>query len=127
MESCYIGIDLSDKCAMVSFYQPNMKEPETTGTIAGSEVYQIPTLLAKRKHLGQWYYGTDAKKMAKTSEVICIDSLLKRAVNGESIRIENRKGQSRALFHAGRHLPRPELPAGRYPGICLGGRTEWKP
>lgn len=88
MDACYIGIDLSDKCAMVSFYQSNMKEPETTGTIAGSEMYQIPTLLAKRKNLGQWYYGDDARKMAKTSEVICVDALLRRAVNGENIRIE---------------------------------------
>ena len=98
MESCYIGIDLSDKCAMVSFYQPNMKEPETTGTIAGSEVYQIPTLLAKRKHLGQWYYGDDARKMAKTSEVICVDALLRRAVNGETIRIEEESFESWELL-----------------------------
>ena len=98
MESCYIGIDLSDKCAMVSFFQPNMKEPETTGTIAGSEFYQIPTLLAKRKHLGQWYYGDDARKMAKTSEVICVDALLRRAVNGESIRIEDETYESWELL-----------------------------
>ena len=88
-EPIILGIDLNDRCAMVSYYQLNMKEPETVSTIAGSENYQIPTLLAKRKHLGQWFYGDDAKKMAKTSEVICVDALLKRAVNGESIRIED--------------------------------------
>ena len=87
-EPIILGIDLNDRCAMVSYYQLNMKEPETVSTIAGSENYQIPTLLAKRKHLGQWFYGDDAKKMAKTSEVICVDYLLRRAVNGESIRIE---------------------------------------
>ena len=88
MDSYYIGIDLSDKCAIVSFFQPNMNEPATTGTIAGSEIYAIPTLLAKKKHLGQWYYGDEARKMAKTSEVICVDALLRRAVSGETIRIE---------------------------------------
>lgn len=87
-EPIILGIDLNDRYAMVSYYQLNMKEPETVSTIAGSENYQIPTLLAKRKNLGQWFYGEDAKKMAKTSEVICVDALLKRAVNGESIRIE---------------------------------------
>ena len=87
-EPIILGIDLNDRCAMVSYYQLNMKEPETVSTIAGSENYQIPTLLAKRKHMGQWFYGDEAKKMAKTSEVICVDALLKRAVNGESIRIE---------------------------------------
>ncbi|MBQ3030837.1 MAG: hypothetical protein IJD24_06395 [Agathobacter sp.] len=88
-EQVIVGIDLNDRYAMISYYQLNMREPETVSPIAGSEIYQIPTLLAKRKYLGQWYYGADAKKMAKTSEVICVDSLLKRAVNGESIRVED--------------------------------------
>lgn len=88
-ESMYIGVDLNDNYAMISYYQLNMSEPETVSTIAGSEYYQIPTLLAKRKGLGQWYYGDDARKMAKTAEVICVDSLLKRAVSNETIRIED--------------------------------------
>ena len=87
-EPIILGIDLNDRYAMVSYYQLNMNEPETVSTIAGSEVFQIPTLLAKRKGMGQWYYGDDAKKMAKTSEVICVDSLLKRAVNGDVVRME---------------------------------------
>lgn len=87
-EPVIMGIDLNDRYAMISYYQLNMSEPETVSTVAGSEVYKIPTLLAKRKNLGQWFYGDDAKKMAKTSEVICVDSLLKRAVNGETVCIE---------------------------------------
>lgn len=88
-EKVYVGIDINDRYAMISYYKLNMDEPETVSTIAGSEYYQIPTLLAKRKSLGQWYYGDEARKMAKNSEVICVDSLLKRAVNGENIRIED--------------------------------------
>ena len=87
-EPIILGIDLNDRYAMVSYYQLNMSEPETVSTIAGSENYQIPTLLAKKKNVEQWFYGDEAKKMAKTSEVICVDALLKRAVNGESFRIE---------------------------------------
>ena len=34
--SYYIGIDLNDSYAMVSFFQQNMKEPETVSTVAGS-------------------------------------------------------------------------------------------
>ncbi|MGN1156059.1 MAG: DUF5716 family protein [Agathobacter sp.] len=88
-EKVYIGIDINERYAMISYYKLNMDEPETVSTIAGSEHFQIPTLLAKRKALGQWYYGDEARKMAKNSEVICVDSLLKRAVNGENIRIED--------------------------------------
>ena len=98
MGNCYIGIDLSDKCAMVSFYQEHMQEPETASAIAGSENFYIPTLLAKRKGLGQWYYGDDARKMAKTTEVICIDALLRRAVNNETIRIEDESYESWELL-----------------------------
>ena len=86
--SYYIGIDINDKNAMISYFQPNMEEPETLSTVAGSELYQIPIVLAKRKDLGQWYYGDDAKKMAMNGEIIFVDNLYRRAVNGEKIVIE---------------------------------------
>lgn len=84
----YIGIDMNDRYAMISYFQPNMSEPETVSTIAGSEMFHIPMILAKRKELGQWYYGDDAKRMAKNAEMVCIDNLYRRAVNGEKIIIE---------------------------------------
>ena len=96
--SVYLGIDLNDRYAMISYYQLHMNEPETVSTIAAGEAYQIPTLLAKRKGLGQWYYGDDAKKMAKTSEVVCVDMLLKRAVNGETVRMDEESYEARELL-----------------------------
>ncbi len=84
----YLGIDLNERCAVISYYRPDQDEPETVSTVAGSEIYQIPLVLAKRKGIGQWYYGDDARRMAKASEMICVDSLLRRAVDQESIRIE---------------------------------------
>jgi hypothetical protein len=85
----YLGVDLDDRYAVLSFYQLNSKEPETVSTVAGSEIYQIPLVLAKRKGLGQWYYGEDARKMAKNSEMICVDALLRRAMDGETLRIDD--------------------------------------
>ncbi|MBR4027315.1 MAG: hypothetical protein IKJ01_07140 [Lachnospiraceae bacterium] len=87
-EKCYIGIDLNDHYAMISYYQLNKKEPETIALGVGGTMYQIPTLLAKKKTLAQWYYGDDARKKAKTSEVICVDALLPRALHREQIYIE---------------------------------------
>ena len=84
----YLGIDLNDRYAMISYFQLNMKEPETVSTIAGSENFQIPLILAKRKELGQWYYGDEAKKMAQNPDMICVDHLMKRAVNGDKIVID---------------------------------------
>lgn len=83
--TCCLGIDFNDSYAMVSFYRESMEEPQSVSMIAGSENYRIPTLLARKKNIGSWYYGDEAGRMAKTSEVICIDRLLQRAVNGEVI------------------------------------------
>lgn len=84
----YIGIDLQEEYAMVSYFTQNQKEPETMSTVAGSEVYQIPLLLAKRKGIGQWFFGEDAKKMAMSEQTEMIDALLERARKKEMIQVE---------------------------------------
>ena len=73
--TCCLGIDFNDSYAMVSFYREPMEEPQSVSIIAGSENYRIPTLLARKIKIGTWYYGDEAGRMAKTSEVICIDHL----------------------------------------------------
>lgn len=85
---CYLGIDLTDEFAMISYYQLNMREPETVSLVAGSEAYQIPLFLAKRKKEDVWYYGNEAVQMAQTEDVILLDSLLQRAMQEESMLIE---------------------------------------
>lgn len=40
----YIGIDMDDRNAVISYYKAGMREPETLSTIAGSEIYQIPEI-----------------------------------------------------------------------------------
>lgn len=98
MDPFYIGIDINDEYAMISSFQKKNDEPETVSTVAGSERFQIPTLLSKRPSIGQWYYGEEARRMAKSSEVICVDRLLHRALMGESIRVENESFEARELF-----------------------------
>lgn len=99
MDGVYIGIDLGDEYAMISSYCVKQdKEPETVSTVAGSEKYQIPVLLAKRPSIGQWYYGDEARRMAKASEMICVDHLLRRALDEENIRVENENYSARDLL-----------------------------
>ena len=62
--SYYLGIDLDNDNAVISYFQLNMKEPETVSTVAGSEVYQIPLILAKKHGIGQWFIGEEAKRLA---------------------------------------------------------------
>lgn len=93
----YIGLDLGTKYALMSFFTSQMKEPDTISTVAGSEVYQIPISLCKRKGLGQWYYGQEAVEMAGTSTGMAIDRIYQRALAGEEIVID------------GTHYPAVEL------------------
>lgn len=68
MEDVYYGIDINDRYTMLSFYQKHMDEPETVSTVMGSENYQIPTYLAKKKGVGQWFIGNEARTQVKMQQ-----------------------------------------------------------
>ena len=84
----YIGIDMDDAYAVTSYFAVGMKEPATVSMIAGSEVYQIPVQITKKKSLGQWYIGEDAERVAQEQQVTVIDGLLTRALNQEELLID---------------------------------------
>lgn len=88
MAQRYIGIDLNEKYAMVSCYAEGMSEPNTFSMVTGSEVYQIPLCIAKRKGSGQWSCGAEAKRIAKEEGTSYVDSLLKKALSFESVELE---------------------------------------
>ena len=96
--SLNFGIDLTEQWAMISYYSDTMDEPETVSVVNGSENYQIPTFLAKKRNLGQWYYGDEAKRLAKSGDVICIEALLQRAINQEEIIIEDESYSAEKLL-----------------------------
>ena len=87
----YLGIDLDDENAVVSFFQLNMREPETVSTVAGSEMFQIPMLLAKRSDVGQWYIGDEAGKIMLQQKDAGAGKLLGRAIRQEKILVDGEK------------------------------------
>lgn len=88
MAERYVGIDLNEKHAMVSHYAQGMSEPGTFSMVTGSEIYQIPVCISRKKETGQWIYGEEAKKYAKESRSVCVDGLLKKALTSESVEME---------------------------------------
>ena len=68
-----IGIDFSQDVAMISYWREGEEEPVTMSTVAGSEAYQIPILLAKKRGIGQWFFGDEAKNVVglDTSFFLC--------------------------------------------------------
>ena len=98
-EQCYyIGIDMDDRNAVISYYKAGMREPETLSTIAGSEIYQIPVALIKKRGIGQWFIGEEAKKMALLQNEDVIGHLLDNALAKKQVTVENIVYEAEELF-----------------------------
>lgn len=94
----YLGVDLDDESAMISFFQLNMKEPETVSTVAGGGAFSIPLVLAKKKGIGQWFIGEEADRIARMQGEGEIRNLLTRAEKQEKIFVEEEKYPAAALL-----------------------------
>lgn len=94
----YLGIDMDDENAIISFFQLNMSEPETVSTVAGSERFQIPMILAKKKGMGQWFIGEEAKKLALKQGECEVDRLLSRALQKETVYVDGENFSAEELL-----------------------------
>ena len=77
----YYGIDIGEKSTLLSYFRKDMEEPVTVSTQLGAEVYQIPTFLAKKRGVGQWFFGNDAIRQVQLSMAVGVDGLLEKARN----------------------------------------------
>ncbi len=84
-----VGYDLGSTFSQISFCYIGENEPETISAVAGTEQYNIPAVLCKRKGVGQWYYGKEALKFAQEETGILVENLLELAQNGEDVLVEN--------------------------------------
>lgn len=94
----YLGLELNQDFAMVSSVIGTEAEPETISRVAGSEQYQIPTMLCKRRSLGQWFYGDEAERLKSEHEVVVVDDLLNKALRGEMVPVEGEMYDSLELL-----------------------------
>lgn len=94
----YFGIELRESYTLVSYYQTNMDSPETISTVMGTEHYQIPTFLSKRRGVGQWYFGSEAKTQAKLGQAVPVNDILPKAYANEDVLIENERIKARDLL-----------------------------
>lgn len=92
-----IGYDLGKNFSQISIYFSGSEEPQTVSSVAGTEMYNIPTVLAKRPGVGQWFYGREALKYAQ-SEGILVDDLLYKATRGEEVIVEDESYDPVALL-----------------------------
>ncbi|MBP5164162.1 MAG: hypothetical protein ILP08_01885 [Lachnospiraceae bacterium] len=79
------GVDIGKDSTFLSFVNSEMDEPVTVSTVMGSEAYQIPTALAKKKGIGQWFIGNDALSQERLSMAIGCDRFYEKALDDEKV------------------------------------------
>ena len=84
----YFGIDISTKTTLISIYKQNMEEPVTVSTVLGAQNFAIPTVVAKKNGISQWYFGEEAVMRSRNREAACVEELLTLAVRDEETLIE---------------------------------------
>lgn len=110
-EEWYIGIEAGRQWTQVSCYHAGTAEPETKSTLAGSELYQIPTAICKRKQGGQWCIGEEGRRLAQSGEGYYAEGLLQRAFQKETVMLDRAYEAEDLLSVFFRKLLRLALPA----------------
>ncbi len=108
----YIGIEAGRQWTQISCYHAGTPEPETKSTLAGTELYQIPTAICKRKQSGQWCFGEEGRRLAEAGEGYYAADLLKRAFQKETVTLDREYAAEELLGVFFRKLLRLALPAG---------------
>lgn len=93
-----IGYELGEEMSQISYCRLNSDAPETLSVTAGAEQFNIPTVLCKRRDIGQWFYGKEAQKCADQGEGILLSGLLSLAKNGEPVSVEETEYDPIALL-----------------------------
>lgn len=88
MPGKYIGIDINESYAMLSYYTDGMAEPDTLSMVAGSKSYKIPLCIARKEETGEWFYGEDAKERRQTEGIVFAENLFSQALSNESSPLE---------------------------------------
>ena len=93
-----VGFDLGRYSVQISFWRPGMEEPKTAELVTGSELYNIPMVLCKRRGVNQWFYGRDAIKYHENGDGLIVDNLLQKAIDGETEVIDGNEVDGIALL-----------------------------
>ena len=77
------GIDLNESYSQISYYKEAMEEPASISPHVGSQSYLIPTVVAKRPGVGQWFIGDEALAYHER-----VEEFLSKAYKRDSIMVD---------------------------------------
>ncbi len=98
VKDIYLGIDFGLESTILSIYNQNMVEPQTISTVLGAENYAIPTALAKKNGLSQWYFGHDAFLQSSVGQASLVDDLYKNAYEDAKLVVAGESYRARQLL-----------------------------
>lgn len=98
VKDIYLGIDFGLESTILSIYNQNMAEPQTISTVLGAENYAIPTALAKKNGLSQWYFGHDAFLQSSVGQASLVDDLYKNAYEDAKLVVAGESYRARQLL-----------------------------
>ena len=93
-----VGYDLGRGASQISYCILDTDEVETVSSVAGTEQYNIPTVLCKRSGVNQWFYGKEALKYAKEEDGILVEDLLALVERGEEVMVDGEGYDPAALL-----------------------------
>ena len=93
-----VGYDLGEQNCRISYCSAQSNGVETAPSIAGTQVYNIPTVLCKKYQVNQWLYGNEAIRAAEADEGILVDDLVQLALDGEPVQIDGESYYPEALL-----------------------------
>ena len=82
-----LGYDLGEQFSQISFMELAGKEPKTLSVIMGAEIYDIPTILARREDVNQWFFGKEAERQSDEQKAIRVDNLITLAKAGRPVTV----------------------------------------
>ena len=75
-----VGYDLGQSNSQISYYSADTTKVVTAASVAGTQIYNIPTVLCKKYGVNQWLYGKEALRAATADEGILVDNLVSLAL-----------------------------------------------
>lgn len=93
-----VGYDLGNRFTQISFSLSETGDVQTLSQVAGTEHYNIPTVLCKRSGANQWFYGKEAIRYGEEEQGILVENLLELALDGEPVLIDGESFDPAALL-----------------------------
>ena len=97
-DKIYIGYDLSYGYAQISYCRQLDDTPETYSLTEGTEQYNIPVSLFKRKGINQWFVGKEALVFSEHEEGVLIDNIYQKTLDMDTVLIEDEEFETIALL-----------------------------